>query len=838
MITGQIRLPNKGKQLAVSGKKDTLMGKNCITSILWVLLWLSGFTGWAQTDSLLRQADRLLNYKAYGRAIEAYSQILSEEGTSLTPAQKATAQSRIAYAYQQVGDGVKAERYYREVIANSPDKNPQQALQFAKTLAGNGKFEEAEKQYEQYLQLKAKQPAREPLTPPISTAKPGGQKESTRYRLEYLALNTSAEEFSPAYYQDGLVYVAGKKGGSSIETSGGGGGSGYLDLFYIPNRNNLKVASIINADGSISKPPNEKSKTDALPLGKDSYSRPTANDSPTAPNFTEGVNISQGLGYSATPINVSQRFNKTLNTKYHEGPATFSHDGTQVIFTRNNYNNGKASQSTEGVNKLKLYTAVQENGEWSNIVELPFNSDEYSVGHPTLNHTDNLLYFASDMPGGFGGTDLYVSRFQDGQWSRPVNLGSTINTKGNELFPFVDDAGNLYFSGDGHKGLGGLDIFFARMTDGVTVQSVEHLDAPINSPQDDFGLITDASQRRGYFSSNRRDGSDDIYRFVRESSLYECRNLAIRIYDTNTEQPLDSVSVLIKARGDGSPDQTLTSDQNGFVNICLEGDNAFTFQASRDGYINSTVGFTTRSVTDNQPSRLEIGLIKPTVVVDTIAETSVPTALVHSRVGGVVVGGLDQHPIAGVIVRLRNECNKTHQEYVTKADGRYAFDIIEGCDYTLIASKDAFGTNTNKIKRIAKKTSPKELSADLRMLSVGDVVTIDNIYYDLDQSSLRSDASRELDKVVATMRKYPSLVIEIRSHTDSRGDAEHNRVLSSQRAKSVADYLVSKGISRRRMATLGMGESQLVNNCTDGVICTEAEHQRNRRTEFKVVSIK
>ena len=813
------------------------MGKNYTTFILGVLLWLNGFTGWAQTDSLLRQAERLLNYKAYGRAIEAYTQILNEENPPLTPAQKTTAQSQIAYAYQQVGDGVKAERYYREVLANSTDENPQQTLQFAKTLAGNGKFDEAQKQYDRYLQLKEKQPVREPLTPPVNMPSPGGQKESTRYRLEYLALNSSNEEFSPAFYQDGLVYVAGKRGGSSIETSGGGGGSGYLDLFYVPNRNNLKVTSIINADGSISKAPNDRIKTEQR-LGSDSYSRPTANDSPMVPNFTEGVNISQGLGYGKTPVNVAQRFNKTLNTKYHEGPATFSHDGAQVIFTRNNYNNGKASQSTEGINKLKLYTAMQQDGVWSNIVELPFNSDEYSVGHPTLNRTDDLLYFASDMPGGYGGTDLYVSRFQNGQWTRPVNLGSTINTKGNELFPFVDDAGNLYFSGDGHKGLGGLDIFVARMTDGVTVQSVEHLDAPINSPQDDFGLITDASMQGGYFSSNRHGGNDDIYRFVRESSLYGCRNLAIRIYDTNTEQPLDSVSVLIKARGEGSPDRTLTSDQNGFVQICLEGDNAFTFQVSRDGYINSTVGFTTRSVTDNQPSRLEIGLIKPTVVMDTIAETTRSTTVTRSRVGGVVVGGLNQRPIAGVTVRLRNECDKTQREYVTGADGRYYFDIIEGCDYTLIASKEAFGTNTNKIKRIAKKAPPKELSADLRMLSVGDVVTIDNIYYDLDQSSLRSDASRELDKVVATMRKYPSLVIEIRSHTDSRGDAEHNRLLSAQRAKSVANYLVSKGINRRRMATLGMGESQLVNNCTDGVICTEAEHQRNRRTEFKVVSIK
>lgn len=832
MNLGQRRLPNGG---AVGRREKIPMGKKWIVLILGGLLWLSGLTVHAQVDSLLQQADRLLNYKAYGRAIEAYSQILSEK--QLTVTQKALAQSQLALAYQLVGDGIKAERFYREALANSPEADPQQILKFAQTLAGNGKLQEAQVQYNRYLQIKDKQPPKPPLIPVNSAPPAGSRKEPTRYRLEYLALNTPNEEFSPAFYQSGLVYVGGKKGGSAIETAGGGGGSGYLDLYYVPNRNNLKATSIINADGSVTKVPNEPDKSQRR-VGSDSYSRPTANDSPTVPNFTEGINISQGLGYDITPINASQRFSRTLNTKYHEGPATFSHDGAQIIFTRNNYNNGRANKSAEGVNKLKLYTATQQNGIWSNIVELPFNSNEYSVGHPSLNRTDEFLYFASDMPGGYGGTDLYVSRFQNGQWTRPVNLGSTINTKGNELFPFVDDAGNLYFSTDGRKGFGGLDIFYATLTDPATVQSVEPLDAPINSPQDDFGLITDANQQGGYFSSNRRDGNDDIYRFVRESSLYGCRDLAIRLYDTNTEQPLDSVSVLVKSRSEGRPDRTLVSDRNGFVQICLEGNNDFTFQASRDGYINSTVGFTTRALTDDRPSRLEIGLIKPTVIIDTIAVTNPNAVLTKSRVRGVVISERDRRPLEGVTVRIRNECDKSQREYITGADGRYAFDITEGCDYTLIASKPEFGTNTNKIKKIAKKAKPKELSADLHMLSVGDVVTIDNIYYDLDQSSLRPDASRELDKVVATMRKYPSLVIEIRSHTDSRGDAEHNKALSLQRAKEVANYLASKGISRRRMATLGMGESQLVNNCTDGVICTEAEHQRNRRTEFKVVSIK
>ena len=121
---------------------------------------------------------------------------------------------------------------------------------------------------------------------------------------------------------------------------------------------------------------------------------------------------------------------------------------------------------------------------------------------------------------------------------------------------------------------------------------------------------------------------------------------------------------------------------------------------------------------------------------------------------------------------------------------------------------------------------------------MGDVVSIDNIYYDLGNSTIRPDAARELNKMVATMSRYPSLVIEIRAHTDSRGDAATNKDLSTRRARAVADHLASKGISRKRMLATGYGESMLVNNCTDGIICTENEHQRNRRTEFKVLAIK
>ncbi|WP_317041972.1 OmpA family protein [Spirosoma rigui] len=823
------------------------MHRNRIKQIVSIVLWLSCSTAWAQVDSLLQQADRLLSYKAYGRAIEAYTQLLTEPQFKLSTAQQAAAQGQLAFAYKQVGEGAKAERFYRESVNNSEDDNAQLTLNFAQTLAANGKFREAQQQYERYLVQKEKLALKQPLAPVAEPAKPAGKgKGGVRYRLDYLALNSAGEEFSPAFYRDGLVYVSGSKGRTTIETSGRGGGSAYLDLFYAPNRNNLQATSSIGPDGAVTKVAAVRTKTTGQATRPGGSGRASANDSRTVPNFDAGINITDGLGYKERPASAAQRFGEAINSRYHEGPATFSRDGSTIIFTRNNYSEGRAKKSAEGVTKLKLYTARQQNGTWTNVTELPFNNDEYSVGHPALSRDEQLLFFASDMPGGFGGTDLYVSRYQNGRWGRPVNLGEDINTKGNELFPFVDNAGNLYFSTNGRKGLGELDIYYATLTTlatGLIVQSIEHLDAPINSPKDDFGIITDADRRGGFFSSNRRDGNDDIYRFVRESSLYACRDLTVRLYDMKSNAGLDSSSVVVRAKGEGRADQTLKTDANGYVRLCLDDDNEFVFQASRDGYINSTVGFTTQSLTDDQPSQLEIGMIQPTVVVDTVtmveAKTTPPIkVLTRSHIWGIVVSERDRKPIEGVTVTLRNECNFKQLEYVTGADGSYTFELDEGCDYTLVASKPAFGTNTNRIKRLPRKEKPKILSADLRMLSVGDVVKIDNIYYDLDRFSLRPDAARELEKLLATMRKYPSLIIEIRSHTDSRGSAESNKQLSTQRARAVADYLASKGISRKRMSAVGMGESQLVNNCTDDVICTEGEHQRNRRTEFRVVDIK
>ena len=792
----------------------------------------------------------MLSYKAYGRAIDLYTQLLAD--TKLTPTQRSAVQVSLAQAYRAVGDNIKAERIFKawQTTLAPGQEQPAVLLAYAQTLASNGKFPEAQEYFERYQVLREQQVSRRSSTIPAVGAGQavGARAEAVRYQIDDLSLNSANEEFSPMFYRDGLVYVAGSKGGSTIDVSGSGGGAGYLDLVYVPNRSLLTARRRTNADGEVVDIKKQATGGAARPtagrsVGLDQYTPPTANDSRTAVTFREGINVAQGLGYDKRPVSAEKQFSQSLNTKYHEGPATFSADGSRIIFTRNNYNNGRAKTSAENVNKLKLYTARQVNGAWADITELPFNSDDYSTGHPALSKgsdgtPDQLLFFASDMPGGLGGTDLYVSRWINNRWSEPVNLGPAINTKSNELFPFADENGNLYFSTDGRRGQGGLDIFYATM-DGATVVTVGSIEAPINSNADDFGLITDGARRSGFFSTNR-NGSDDVFRFTRESSLFGCRDLTVRVFDVATNMPIDSAVVTATGKHAGQTDQVLQVDKNGLARLCLDAESDYIFTVSRDGYINSTVGLSTRGLTDDLPTRLELSMMQPRVVVDTVyaEETSLPGSSTGLRIRGTVLGEGNGSPIQGVEVKLKNECNGELSSTVTSADGTYEFEIDEGCDYTLVASKPSYGTSTSRVKRVSNKAKSGEVVATVRMLKVGDVVTIDNIYYDLGNSAIRPDAARELNKILATMRQNPSLVIEIRSHTDSRGDATVNKELSTRRARAVVDYLASKGISRVRMMATGYGESMLVNKCTDGVICTENEHQRNRRTEFKVLAIK
>lgn len=627
------------------------------------------------------------------------------------------------------------------------------------------------------------------------------------YRVEFLETNSPQADFAPAFYQNGLVFVTGRGEEKGLKKVFGGK-TAFLDLYFLPDPDALEGSPV----GEVGKTERSRKPKSERRLGTDAYTAATANDSRTVGGFA-GTPTDRELG----------RFSRTLNTKYHEGPATFSRDGQRVVFTRNNYNGGEYRESSDKVNKLKLYAAELQRGEWANVEELPFSGDEFSTGHPAFSPDNQHLYFVSDRPGGQGGTDLYVVEYADGTWGQPRNLGPEVNTKGNEMFPFADERGNLYFASDGHPTQGGLDVFFVEMKATRPAGRVQNLGAPINSEEDDFGLITDGERSRGFFSSNRRRGGadDDLYRFTRTSSLYACRELTVLVVDAETRQPLGQTTVSVERQGSTAEAQEADA---GKLNLCLDENQEYLFRVSRSGYATNTVGFTTRGRADDAPSRLEIPLLRP-------------LGRRVTKLQGRALSQADGRPLKGTLVVLRNETDGTSRQVLTGSDGGYAFELLTGCDYRLDGSKDGYAALGRGIRKLDPASAPDDLRVDLSLFKKGDVVQVENIYYDFGKATIRPDAARELDRLVDLMERNPAMRIELRSHTDTRASAAFNDKLSAQRARAVMDYLQEKNVAPDRMVALGLGERQPKVPCPNDK-CPEEIHQQNRRTEFRVLSLK
>ena len=675
-------------------------------------------------------------------------------------------------------------------------------------------------------------------------------KNAPCYRIDYLSINSDKADFSPMYYKNGLVFNSGRTEGTGLKRVFTWDNSRFLDMYFLNDISQLSASAGSGLGGSDANKSKPRSSENSV--GSDEYTSPTANDSKTVGTFG-GTNIYQGYSYTENPQTKTQRFSKSLNTKYHEGPMTFTSDGKKVMFTRNNFNNGKFKTSADEVNKLKIYVADDKgDGQWRNIREVPFNSNEFSTGHPALTKDDKLMYFVSDMPGGFGATDLYVVEYSDGVFGTPTNLGPEINTAGSEMFPFVDERGNLYFSSDGHAGLGDLDIFYAQMTDGSKlVGKVKNMGTPVNSSKDDFGFIADGERKMGYLSSNRKRGGtdDDIYRFTREcDEKPDCEEVQVMVYDAESKMPLDNSDVAVVMNGKTEMKKT---DTNGTFKICVEEDKNYELNASREGYLPNTVtikpGETTvdiplsritESVIDSSATATTTGMPKDGSSVGYQGTTgnAIPCPITKS-IRGRVTANKDKRSLSGVTVTLKNECDGSTQSFITGADGRYQFEICDGCDYTIEASKGNLGSKGNKIKKLGKD-GPKTVNANLSMFEEGDVVAVDNIYYDYGKCNIRPDASNELDKLVTMLKRYRNMKVEIRSHTDSRATNEFNQKISEGRSAAVRKYLMKRGIAGSRLETSGYGETQLLNECMDNVECTEEQHAINRRSEFKVIELK
>jgi len=476
---------------------------------------------------------------------------------------------------------------------------------------------------------------------------------------------------------------------------------------------------------------------------------------------------------------------KALNSKFHDGIASFSEVDDKLYFTRNNRKG--TILNTKKAKRLKIFVSTHTDGKWSEPQPVSFNVEKYSTCHPSISADGQTMYFASDRPGGVGGMDVYVTYLEDGKWSEPVNMGADINTDKNEIFPYSDGNGTLFFSSEGHNNMGGLDLFAAQevvnphMT-GDNNWEVTNMGTPFNSPADDFGFIGNAGGDKGFFTSGREGGNgrDDIYVWKTLEETPVAPVLAskkVKVIDavTGLELPMAEV-VLSEANRPGSIIR-YTTTKDGMVRFDWNKTSNYFVATKKNGYEKYDKIYEAEEMTDD-----------------------------------VIVIRLN--PIADVADATR--VNKKPTKVIARIDPDTKVEAYEE-DIDNFIAKGENSENTS--------------------LETGQLIELNHIYYAFDKYHLKESAKVELDKVVNLLRQYPEMEIDLNSHTDSRGSDTYNEWLSTERARSAVDYIVSKGIERRRVTAKGYGESTPVNECLNTMKCSEDKHQMNRRTEFRILNL-
>lgn len=625
---------------------------------------------------------------------------------------------------------------------------------------------------------------------------------SVRYENK---INTDLWEFSPTFYGDGVVFVGSRKS---------------KDILDYDNKTPFFTLRFA-----------EKSKTGNLTLPK-----------------------AFGARNSAT---------------LHEGPVDFNATLDTMYYTL-------SVPAEEGKTKIPLQIYMAKRGEetWENIGPVDFMDPEMTYAHPTLNAAGNKMIFAAKLGEGRGGMDLYSSERIDGVWTSPVNLGSKINTAGNEVFPRYHPSGILFFSSDGLARGKNLEIYASVEVDGRFIKPVK-LRVPFNSDGDNFGIIFDKTGTSGYFTSNRKGtkGKDDILSFSASTEMipYSEDILPLRIiaqdevsskrmsdvtihlaelddnglltnrdfYDTEFESRGDELQIKLTLKNPALFPQTgKLTDVNGIATIELPTGNPTMIIASKKGYRTQQL-----KVEDFDLDEIRVKMKFIDCVDFQVLAQDESQSLIDAE------------------VHIVNECDGTSTKATRVGRGQFSACLQPDCTYMITTTQADYLTDTSfidvpsepeekmsrnivlfqkgsivKPKKVKEPEKKEKSIENLDDVEAGDLITLRKIYYDFNKSSIRTGAAIELDALVVLMKKYPDMRVELNSHTDSRGSALYNLKLSLERAQSAKLYLVNKGISPSRIQAVGYGESIPLNHCTDGIECTEEEHQYNRRTEVRVLS--
>lgn len=781
------------------------------------LLFLLPACMWAQ--SRLVRANNAMRELDYTTAIPLYQQILEKEN-------EPEAMINLAECYRKINDSEHAEHWYAQVV-QLPQAKAIHRLYYGMALQVNGKCDQAKTWFTQYLQENPDDARAQFLASSCDRQNELLNKGKDIYTVRSLPFNTKYDDFSPAVVENSLVFASDREQDGIIKRTSLWTGNPFSELYRVP----------------------------------------------FTPNGAQPGDFSYGN---------PELYSRSLNSRFHEAAVAVSADGQTIYFTRNSFSDGKTSRSEDGLVKLKIFVGHWNtaSGDWKDIQGLPFNSDEYHVAHPTLSPDGRRLYFSSNMPGGYGGMDLYVSNFKEGRWTAPINLGPVINTEGNEIFPYLA-ANRLYFASNGHLGLGGLDLFYATVQqDGNTWGLPVNLGAPVNSTHDDFAITFGQDLSWGFFTSDREGGvgHDDVYGFQKSAAPVE-----ILVLDKLSRQPVAGALVINEPLG-----ISINTGADGKIVFDMKPGDCADFSASKKGYDAGQVHGCSGASPD-RPVLLEIVIQKQSNYV----------------LQGIVFDMIDGLPANGARVTLSDDCGKPVREpFVTGADGRYKFKLDRDCCYKVRAEMAGYiadaaegfctkGLSTDKltlkgnlslqpfrdsegfiVQQKEEEPAPErphfnELSGLYEnpngtpaTFTLGDSMEVQNgvlmadgvpsvpenttwkrgsegflvnLYYDFNEVDFREESLPDLQKLLLTLQENKGIRIEIASHTDARGPADFNLEFSQRRADRVVQWLIEHGIARERLVARGYGESKPMNNCSDDVPCSEAEHQLNRRTEFRVL---
>lgn len=580
----------------------------------------------------------------------------------------------------------KAEEYFEKVMTSGEPVKPEFYIDYGNVLKLNGKYKEAKAQFKKYQTVTGTDLA-DPLIRSVNWAIRTAD-TLKNYSITQTDLNISGQSLGYCFYGNGMIYAHARN-----KTPIGKDMAPLFDLDYARKINNTEFQADMDILSQLKFDLNEGSPC----VSADQ----------------------QTLYFSANSTNIKKRKKKTVGT---------------------------IGVSEEGVSNFKIYAAQSEGGLFQDPVELPFNNNEFSCVHPFIMGDGITLIFSSNMPGGFGGFDLYKSILQsNGKWGEPINLGKNVNTEENELFPWVSE-NMLYFSSKGFNNYGGYDIYIARLTQSVMPVELKNLGKPINSFRDDMAFITNDGGRSGYFSSNRGndDGTDVVYYFKEN--------------ETTTFVDID-------LKSDTVPDTLFTLNSTPLV------------QEVKKDIVDAKTGVKAIAAVVPPP---------PITKSSPVASIAAP-AVLPKKVNTKVLPKPKKEPVITA---------KT----TTAAEPKP------------IASSEVSNSDDQLVK-----------------------LMFTPVTFAFNQSDITVPQMEAADSVVMLMKANPNVKAFVAAYADSRGSFEYNIRLSEKRAASVKAYLKKKGIPSSRIITKGLGEIHLLNECTDGVECSEEQHAVNRRVELKLV---